>query len=313
MKHSIVYLLFIVFLCNPFVGFTQDSTSVANDLNEVNLLKFQDYFFKALAQKSIFNYSVAIENLEKCNELKPNDKSVLFELSKNNLELKKFFEAEQYIKQALLIEPKNYWMLTHLLKIYTTSNNIQSAIAIQEQLVVLNPKEKEKLVYLYVQNNELDKANTILLELKKENTITPKMIDFESQFLKKTEKKETSSPLNLQGLIKDFESNKSFESLEKILTLLAENNDALLLEYSKTGLELFPAQPIMYLMSAKALNQKKKFKEAIEQLNNGIDFVIDNSVLEASFYDELAIGYSGLGNEKEAIKNKNKALALRKK
>ena len=94
---------------------------------------------------------------------------------------------------------------------------------------------------------------------------------------------------------------------------MSENNKAQLLRFSSKGLELFPAQAFVYLMNAKALNLHKNYQKAIEQLLNGIDFVIDNINLEASFYEELAISYSKLGNEKEAIKNKNKALALRKK
>ena len=94
--------------------------------------------------------------------------------------------------------------------------------------------------------------------------------------------------------------------------MTSNKNTNVLLSYSNVGLELFPAQAFVYLMNGKALNQNKDFKKAIEQLTNGIDFVIDDTTLEADFYDELAKSYNGLGNSKEAIKNKNKALALRK-
>ena len=50
------------------------------------------------------------------DELKPKHVSVLFEMSKNYLMLKKFFEAEEFAKQALAIEPDNYWILEHLLR-----------------------------------------------------------------------------------------------------------------------------------------------------------------------------------------------------
>ena len=117
---------------------------------------------------------------------------------------------------------------------------------------------------------------------------------------------------NFQDLIAKFESDKSFETLRKIVTLPTITNKQLLF-YSNKGLEFFPAQAFVYLMNAKALNQNNNYKKAIEQLSNGIDFVIDDKNLEADFYEELAISYGKLGNEKEAIKNKNKALALRKK
>ena len=93
----------------------------------------------------------------------------------------------------------------------------------------------------------------------------------------------------------------------------ANTNANVLLTYSEKGLELYPAQAFVYLMNGKAQNQKNNFKKALEQLTNGIDFVIDNDSLSADFYEEIAKSYSGLGNKSEAIKNKNKALALRKK
>jgi len=312
MKLSITSFFLLIFLWNPFAGFSQDSIPISPNLKEENFLQFQDHFFKALAQKSIYNYRVAIENLEKCNELKPNDVSVLFELSKNYLMMKRFLEAEQYATQALKIEADNYWVLEHLGRIYLASSNIKSAIVIQEKVVKINPKEREKLVYLYFQNNQLEKAKSVLAALEKENQLTPNLIQFRKQFFKKVVQKTAIKSENFQDLIAKFESDKSFETLRKIVTLPTITNKQLLF-YSNKGLEFFPAQAFVYLMNAKALNQNNNYKKAIEQLSNGIDFVIDDKNLEADFYEELAISYGKLGNEKEAIKNKNKALALRKK
>lgn len=312
MKLSITTLLFIFLLWNPMIGFSQDSIPISPNLQEDNFLKFQDHFFTALAQKSIYNYRVAIQNLEKCNELKPNDVSVLFELSKNYLMMKDFLEAEQYAKQALNIEADNFWVLQHLGRIYLASSNIKNAIVVQEKLIKINMNEREKLVYLYFQNNQIEKAIALLTDLEEENQMTPNLIQFKNQFLKKVFKKTTTNAENLQDLIIKFDADKSFETLRKIVTLPTINNQQLLF-YSNKGLELFPAQAFVYLMNAKALNQNSNSQRAIEQLTNGIDFVIDDKNLEADFYEELAVSYSKLGNEKEAIKNKNKALALRKK
>ncbi|WKD85568.1 Beta-barrel assembly-enhancing protease [Polaribacter huanghezhanensis] len=312
MKLSVTSFFLLLFLWNPIAGFSQNSIPISSNLKEENFLKFQNHFFKALAQKAIYNYRVAIENLEKCNELKPNDVSVLFELSKNYLMMKRFLEAEQYAVQALKIASDNYWVLEHLGRIYLASSNINSAIVIQKKIIEINPKEKEKLVFLYFQNNQLEQANTLLVALEKENQLTPNLVQFKKRFFKKMIQKTAIKSENLQDLIAKFESDKSFETLRKIVTLPTITNKQLLF-YSNKGLELFPAQAFVYLMNAKALNKNNNFEKAIEQLTNGIDFVIDDNNLEASFYEELAISYGKLGKEKEAIKNKNKALALRKK
>lgn len=312
MKFNFTTFLIVFFLWNSFDGFSQDSIPVPPNVKEANFLKFQDHFFKALAQKSIYNYRVAIDNLEKCNELKPNNVSVLFELSKNYLMMKKFFEAEQYATKALKLDANNYWILQHLSKVYLASSNIKKAVVVQEKLVLLNANENEKLVFLYFQNNQIEKAKTLMATLEKKNQLTPNLNEFKKRFFKKVVKNKMTSSESLEDLISKFETEKSFKTLRKILTL-SENNKAQLLRFSSKGLELFPAQAFVYLMNAKALNLHKNYQKAIEQLLNGIDFVIDNINLEASFYEELAISYSKLGNEKEAIKNKNIALALRKK
>jgi predicted Zn-dependent protease len=313
MKRRIVYLILVGFLYNPFIGFSQDSIPIASNLKEESYLKFQNHFFKALAQKSIYNYRLAIRSLEKCNELKPNDIAVLFELSKNYLMLKKFIEAEEFAKQVLVIDPSNYWVLEHLSKLYMASRNIKKAIIVHEKIAKQNPKEKEKLVYLYYQNNQLNKAKELLAELEKQQQLTAGLRVFKNRFIKKNIAQKVVEIKKLPQLIQEFETNKSFGSLYKILTLSAKTDTNVLLSYSQRGLELFPAQAFVYLMNAKALNQQRDFNKAIEQLTNGIDFVIDNNTLEADFYDEIAKSYNGLGNSKEAIKNKNKALALRKK
>ena len=312
MKISVTSIFLIFFFWNSSIGFSQDSIPVSPNLKEDNFLKFQDYFFKALGQKAIFNYSIAIENLEKCNELKPNDISVLFELSKNYLLLKRFLEAEEFANQALKNEPKNYWVLQHLSKIYLSSNNIKNAINIQEKLAKINPKEREKLVYLYFQNNQIEDAKKLLETLENEDQLTSDLVQFKKRFLNKTVNYSTKKATTFEELIATFDSDKSFETLRKIVTLPTINNKQLLF-YTNKGVELFPAQAFIYLMNAKALNKNKKYNKAIEQLNNGIDFVIDNKNLEADFYDELAISYTALGNEKEAVKNKKKAQTLRKK
>jgi len=313
MRLQILTLFLLGFTCGSIQVFSQDSIPKISNLKEETFLKFQNHFFKALAQKSIYNYRVAIQNLEKCNELKPKDVSVLFEMSKNYLMLKKFFEAEEFAKQALVIEHDNYWVLEHLSKLYIASRNIKKAIPVHEKIAKKNPKEREKLVYLYYQDNQLAKAKALLSDLEKQRQLTPGLIRLKKRFIKTASVKKVGKVKGLQELIKEFEANKSFESLYKILTLSANTNATILLSYSQRGLELYPAQAFVYLMYAKAQNQNNNFKIAIEQLTNGIDFVIDNNKLEADFYDEFAKSYIGLGNNKEAIKNKNKALALRKK
>ena len=72
------------------------------------LIKFENHYFEALKYKAIGNYTRAIVELEKCQQLFPNDVSVDFEFSKNYFELNKLLEAELYIEKSLKSSPDNF-------------------------------------------------------------------------------------------------------------------------------------------------------------------------------------------------------------
>ena len=83
----LIPVIFFFFLV-PWNIISQDSIPIAKDFTEEKELKFQDFFFKALSEKSIGNNQRAIENLESCNQILTNNASVFFEFSKNYLLLK---------------------------------------------------------------------------------------------------------------------------------------------------------------------------------------------------------------------------------
>ena len=100
MIKRLVFIVFLGLLYNPFCIVAHVSIAIAEDIEEKILLQFQEYFFKSLSEKSIKNYQIAIQNLEECNAILPNDKAVFFELSKNYLFLNRTTEALQYNNNA---------------------------------------------------------------------------------------------------------------------------------------------------------------------------------------------------------------------
>lgn len=85
-----------------------------------------------------------------------------------------------------------------------------------------------------------------------------------------------------------------------------------LLKNATSFVEVFPLQPEFYYYQGLALNQDKKFKKALEALESGIDFVIDNTVLEAQFYIQMGEAYNGLGDSKKKEIHFQKAEKLMK-
>ena len=293
LKGSLFSLLFFLI---SLKSYTQDSLSVAIDFTEEKELKFQQFFFTALSQKSIGNYQKAIENLESCNQILPNNKSVFFEFSKNYLYLNNTLLAKEYINRAINQDSKNIWMQKHLVKVFEKENNFFEAIKIQQKIIGLNPKENKNLILLYLKNRDYKKALSFIKTLEEDNLLSSDLKKIKER-LEKTNYSETQKGIVSKDIYKRFETEKTYTLLKQIL-LATKDNSVLLLKYSKEGIALFPAQPFVYLINGSTLNVNREFKKALEILQNGIDFVIEDA-MEALFYKEMALAYKGLNNKVE--------------
>lgn len=302
MIKRIVLIVFLGLLYNPFCIVAQDSIAISEDIEEKKLRQFQEYFFKALSDKSINNYQKSIENLEACNEILPNNKSVYFELSKNYLLLNKTIEAKVYIDKALNIESSNIWMLLHLVAIQKKERNFKEAIKTQLKIVDQNPKQRIELVRLYYFNKQYTDALSLINTLEQENGLSKnlKQLKHSLELRKGTVvKKEVTE--DLSSLIVNFEKNQTtFKNLKKLLDFAIKSDVQTFHKYSKLGIDLFPAQPFIYLSRGKSLQMQKKPQEAIDVLESGFDFVIENPSLEIQFYNSLAKSYTRINNPTKA-------------
>lgn len=317
MKNKKVYILFLIGI-SIISNFSHAQTV---DTIEENNLKFQTYFFEALKQKAIKNYSKAIESLEKCYEIDSLNTAVHFELSKNKLLLKYYFEAELFIDKALVKEPNNIYLLQHKIAIYREQRNFKDAIEIQEKVVQIQPNHMDKLVFLYIQDSDFEKAEKLIIEIEKKALSNQRIKGFK-KYLERRKKLiktaitkviHTNKNTTLKTLKSRYNQKKEYKLLLEILNKEVENNltEKLYVD-SKKGIELFPAQPFLYKINGLALNKLGKYNEAIDVLTLGIDFVIDNTPMEADFYEQLSVSYKGLKQLNKALKYEQKAEKLRK-
>ena len=290
------FLFSLFFLLNTMSAFAQDSILLAVDFTEEKELKFQEFFFNALSQKSIGNYQKALENLESCHQLLPNNTAVFFEFSKNYFYLNNILLAKEYISRAIKQDPENSWMQRHLVAIFVKEHDFSEAIKMQQKLIVLEPKENEYLVKLYYQNSEYKKADSLLNILEKKTFISSNLREIKER-LEKQKETEVPQVLVFQNIYLKFETNKTYVVLKQILEK-AKDKPALLIKYSEEGIALFPAQPFVYLINGSALNTKSAYKKALAILHSGFDFVIEDA-MEKAFYKEMVIAYKGLGNKVE--------------
>jgi tetratricopeptide (TPR) repeat protein len=315
-----IYTLLLIF-CASLFSFSQDEGLILLKDADDNQIKFENHYFESLKYKAIGNFTRAIIELENCQELFTDNKSIAFELSKNYFKLQKYGEAELYINKALEIDSENYWFLQHLKQVYLKQYNLQKAIEIQQKINLQNPKETEKLIPLFIQSKEFYKASKLVTDLESRGFKSSKLDRYKQVIESHLNKSKRIKTPKLKGelntlteLKESFKNDKKYSMLLEILKqeLINSNFDNLLV-YSNEGLDLFPAQPTIYLINGKTLNTLKKYSEAIDVLNNGIDFVIDDVSLKADFHEQLAISFEALNLFEKANKHREKVKVLRKK
>ena len=100
-----------------------------------------------------------------------------------------------------------------------------------------------------------------------------------------------------------MEDKKNPDEIETSLLLLESYAQKLqfelILKKAKNMMELYPLQPQYYYYAGLAYNQLKKFKNAKDVLEVGIDYVIENIDLEINFNIQLGEAFNGLGDLKK--------------
>ncbi|WP_179353410.1 tetratricopeptide repeat protein [Winogradskyella vidalii] len=168
-KQCYIIILLIGILFIPQVTYAQVDFNKRPDDDLGNVEdEFQEHFFEALKQKGIENYDRAVEALHKCLNLDSKKPVIYFELGKNYNKLKNFGAAEDYLKDAISMQPDNVWFLDELYDVYFQQDDIRNALKTIKQLVKYHPDYKEDLATLYVREEKYKQALDLLDELDAE-------------------------------------------------------------------------------------------------------------------------------------------------
>jgi len=152
---------------------------------------------------------------------------------------------------------------------------------------------------------EAYELSKILIETHPKNA---KSYTIFADFLYRDKKLESAKENFLKAIEYD---NSKFAIWSQVMFIESELQDIDgMLRDSKAAIELFPNQPIFYFFYGSANIQKKQYKEAVEYLNIGKDFVIDNPPLLAQFYASLGDGQHQLKEYKKSDAAYEKALEI---
>lgn len=103
---------------------------------------------------------------------------------------------------------------------------------------------------------------------------------------------------------KGLESNgQDFELVKKVALMSLDLKDyKRTLEITNDAIELFPAQALLYLLNGVAYNNLEQPDKAIQTLENGLSYILDEVKIELNMYEQLVIAYTKKGDTTMAQK-----------
>lgn len=258
---------------------------------------------------------------------------------------------ESYLIKQIQKYPKKESYYLKLVVFYSEQNDIENALKTAENLLQVLPNSDRVHLSLYkfnLQQTKIDAAVKSLLIVCNSPVIPDKskiktLNDFKN-FVKanpsydsllagvldqlEDSKPKQSNKARAESLLKSREYKLALSYFEKAIQSEPNNfylykQAALLslqekiyekaLEYSSKGIELFPVQPLFYLINGTSNNLSNNPNKAIESLELGIDFVINDNQLKYDFYLQLSESFKLLGKTKQYNEYFNKAEVLRQK
>ena len=241
-----------------------------------------------------------IENLEERVANNPDKEanylSLIYRYSEQGNNKKAYETAQKLLKQ----KPNSHLVHLALYKFYLDDNKAHQAITSMKKVLTstkIKPDAKAKVLSDFVSfvktNSEYESdllEITTLISGEKDGKSHAELGQY---YLQKGNK---AQALKHFELALEKETN-NFDVVKNVILLqINQKQYKEVIELAKTILETYPSQPIFYLANGVAFNHLNRPKDAIDTLELGIDYVIDNKQMEADFYKQLSTAYRMTNN-----------------
>lgn len=257
-----------------------------------------------------------IENLEERVKNNPDDESahlrLIFRYSETGDKEKAFNAA----KDLLARKPESQLVHLALYKFYLDDNDTTNAIESMKVVLmssVINPEAKAKVLNDFVKfvgNHPEHEADLIeITALVSDDKSVKTLLELGNYYLQMNDKEKALG--YFEEALKQEPNN--FKIIKDVLLLQVDlNKNEVVVQNSNEALELYPAQPILYLVNGVAHNKLNQPEKAIESLEMGLEFIIDDPKMEADFYTQLSEAYKLSNNISQSESFAKKAAALLK-
>ena len=256
-----------------------------------------------------------IENLEQRIANNPNNEEnhlkLIYRYSQTG-DKKKAYKAA---KNLLNIKPDSKFVHLALYKFYLQDGKVNDAISSVKTVLTspdINSDAKAKVLKDFVafvaKNPQYESDLVDITALIDDNKDAQTHSDLGSYYLKAGDK--VKALANYREALK--QDPNDFKLIKDVLLLQLDIEDfKAVVKDSDEALELYPAQPILYLVNGVANNKLGNYKQAIDNLEMGLDFLIDNPNMEGDFYSELSIAFKAQNNINKSETFAKKAQALK--
>lgn len=258
-----------------------------------------------------------IENLEERVAGNPNNETnylnLIYRYSEQGNKAKAFETAQELLKSI----PDSHLVHLALYKFYLDDDKHQEAIA-SMKIVLTSPKikadAKTKVLndfVAFVGNNQQYEEDLVeVTSLISEDDGGKSNKELGLFYLQKGNKEMALKHLEMaiENNLDDFDIIKN-----TVLLYIDAKQYQKVVDLTVQTLDIFPAQPILYLASGVAFNHLNRPKDAIDTLEIGVDYIIDNVQMEIDFYKQLSTAYRMTNNNTKASTFSKKAEELVKK
>lgn len=132
--------------------------------------KYDYFFLEAMRLKEKKDYASAFGLLQHCLDIHPNAASALYEVSQYYMFLRQVPQGQETLEKAVANAPDNYWYSQGLASLYQQQNELDKAVTLLEQMVVCFPAKQDplfNLLDLYGRQEKYDKVISTLNRLEK--------------------------------------------------------------------------------------------------------------------------------------------------
>ena len=257
-----------------------------------------------------------IENLEERVKSNPENEDAYLRLIYRYSETGASKKAFEMSKSLLKAHPESKLVHLALYKYYLDSNDVDNAIKsmkIALSTPEINPEAKAKVFndfVNFVSKNPKYEKDLLEMTMLVGSEKSTKTLTELGQYHLKIDDKPKALQFFEDALIQD---PNNFAIIKDVLLLQLDlNKDERAAKKSQEAIELFPAQPILYLINGVANNKLNQPKKAIEKLEAGLDYIIDDIKMEGDFYTQLSTAYELDNNIPKSLAFAKKAEALTK-